>query len=440
MMEWPGSGHFHSGPGSMSAPKPARIAPAEGGAPPLSAEERARGRRIAISSHPAGMTYTRVFTQDLPTLALVALGASESQVGLQNFFVPGFQFLQLPALRAVGRVSKRSILVFGQAISVVAGIPLLFFATLASRGDDEAVLIALASFAIVAAGQNISNTVWFPMLRAYVEPQRVGRFFGTLRSGWHLALIVYYVAAQRWLTANPGDLAPLFAIAWALGIVRIVMIARMPERDERTGERIRIREAIALIRESPDLRSYLIGVTWESAIRVSVIPFVIVMMQREVGFAASDVIVTTAASFAGGLASLYLWGRITDRIGTGPVFLWTSVFTALLYLSLTFVREPGSQTLVLLAGFFFANSVLSSGFGVAETHVLFRLTPPEAPARTLVITAVAAGSLASLAPVFVGLGLEQALSNSPDRLAVYHVFFVGAAAFRALAFLPLRRF
>lgn len=424
----------------MSESEPPRAARFEGGAPPLSAQERARGRRIAITSHPAGMTYSRVFTQDLPTLALVSLGASESLVGLQNFFVPGFQFLQLPALRAVAKRSKRSILVFGQAISVIAGIPLLFFASLASRGGNEGVLIALASFAVVAAGQNLSNTVWFPMLRAYVEPQRVGRFFGTLRSGWHLALILYYVAAQRWLAANPGDLAPLFGIAWALGSVRIVMIARMPERDERTGERIRIREALALIHDNRDLRRYLFGVTWEAALRVSVIPFVIVMMQREVGFDAADVIVTTVASFAGGLASLYLWGRVTDRIGASPVFLFTSLLTAALYLSLTFVSQPGPTTLALLTGFFFANSVLSAGFGVAETHVLFRLTPPEAPARTLVIAAVAVGSFTSLAPLLVGLGLEQALSDSPDRVGVYHRFFVGAAALRAFAFLPLRRF
>ena len=385
------------------------------------------------------MTYSRVFTQDLPTLALVSLGASELQIGLQNFFVPGFQSLQLPVLRAVARVSKRRILVFGQAIAVIGGIPLLFYSALAERGGPSSVTIALVGFAIVAAGQNVSNTVWFPMLRAYVEPARIGRFFGTLRSGWHFALILYYLLAQRWLDARPGDLGPLFLLAWGLGIVRVWMISRLPERDERTGERIRIREAVALIRENPDLRRYLMGVTWEAAIRVSVIPFVIVMMRREVGFEVADVIVTTVAAFSGGLCSLYLWGRITDRVGAGPVFVWTSLASAALLLSLLLVREPGTPTLLLLTGFFFGNAVLASGFGVAETHVLFRLTPPEAPARTLVISAVVVGSLASLAPVLVGFGLERALSETSDSLGVYHRFFVGAALLRAFAFLPLRR-
>lgn len=416
---------------------PDRHAPA---GPPLSAEERARGRRLAITSHPAGMTFSKVLTQDLPTLALVSLGASESLVGLQNFFAPGSHLLQLPTLRSVARFSKRSILIFGQAVAVLGAIPLLFFGTLASLPGDAGVVIALTSFAVVAAGLNVSNTVWFPMLRSYIEPARIGRFFGTLRSGWHLALILYYVAAQRWLAADPGSLAPLFICAWALGIARIGMIARLPERDERTGERIRIREALALIFRERDLRRYLLGVTWEASVRLSVVPFVIVMMQREVGFSTSDVILTTIASFAGGLVSLYLWGHIIDRIGPAPVFRWTSILVSGILLSLLAVGEPGPGTLALLIGFFFANAVLTAGFGVADTHVLFRLTPPDAPARTLVICAVTASAVASLAPVVVGFTLEILLARSEDSLGVYHAFFVVAALVRLPAFLPLRRF
>jgi hypothetical protein len=54
---------------------------------PLDERERARGRVLAIASHPAGNAFRYVFTQQLPTLALVALGASELQVGLQGSFI-----------------------------------------------------------------------------------------------------------------------------------------------------------------------------------------------------------------------------------------------------------------------------------------------------------------------------------------------------------------
>ena len=68
---------------------------------PLDDEARARGRRLAITGHPAGMTFRMVFSQHLPTLALVALGASELLVGVQNALVFACIALQLPVLRLV---------------------------------------------------------------------------------------------------------------------------------------------------------------------------------------------------------------------------------------------------------------------------------------------------------------------------------------------------
>jgi len=141
---------------------------------PLDAGQRARGRLLAITSHPAGMTHRMVFTEHLPTLALVALGASETLVGLQQSFVTAGQVLQLPTLRAVGRFSKRRILIFGQTLAVLGGLPLLFFGSLASLPSNQAVAIALASLTVTAAGICVAQTVWFPLLRGYTEPERIG--------------------------------------------------------------------------------------------------------------------------------------------------------------------------------------------------------------------------------------------------------------------------
>ena len=326
--------HSQLPPPSTTAPPPA---------PPLAEAERRRGRRLAISSHPLGMTFFMVFTQHLPTLALVSLGASETIVGIQSA-LHATELLQLPTLRAVARVSKRSILVIGQTVALVVAVPLLFFdvlSRLSADGSSAGAWIALLSLALATASINVSNTVWFPMLRSYVEPTRIGRFFGVLRSGWHLALIFYYLAAQYWLARHPGEYGPLFLVAWVCGLVRVFMIWRLPERSERTGERIRIREALALVRTNPLLRRYLVGVTWGAAMRMSVVPFVMVMMRREVGFSSGHVLFTTVASFAGGLASLYLWGRVVDRIGPAPVFRLTALGMGLLTAGLVAVQDAG---------------------------------------------------------------------------------------------------
>lgn len=407
---------------------------------PLSQVERARGRRLAIASHPAGMTFRMVFTQHLPTLALVALGASELQVGLQGAFVYAFIALQLPALGAVGRVPKRLILVSAHVFAVLAATPLLFYASLAERGGERAIALALVSFGFTAAGICVGDTVWFPLLRAYVEPDRVGRFFGSLRTGWHLALIAFFSLSQWWLSGHPGRFAPLFALAWGLGVARIVLIARLPERSERTGSRIRAREALALVRE-PGIRSYLMGVAWCNGLRVAALPFAVVMMRRALGLSDGQVLYTTVALFTGGLASLYLWGRVVDGVGAAPVLRGTALGQGLLVAALVGVAHGGAAMVPVMVAWFFGLSLLSSGFGVADTHLLFELAPPEAPARTLVLGAVAVGVAGGLAPVLAGVVLDALLpaAGGPGALGVYRAFFAVLGGLMTLSLVPLLR-
>jgi predicted MFS family arabinose efflux permease len=418
---------------------------AEGGGPrgeegPLDEATRARGRRLAIVSHPAGMTHRMIFTEWLPTLALVQLGASEVLVGLQGSLEPFGQALQLPTLRAVARHSKRAILLAGQWLAILGGLPLLAFSFLEDRGGPLAVGIVLASFAVSTVGIVVGQTVWFPLLRSYVEPDAIGRFFGLIRSGWHLALIFFFLAASRWLVLHPGSLVPLFAVGLACGLLRIALIARLPERSERTGAPIRVREALALLRTEPELRHYLLGVGAQGALRSATFPFIIVMMRRVIGLSDAEVLIATVASFGGGLASLYLWGRVVDRVGPGRVFRWTTLGLAVSFLALTGVHAAGSYALVALAAIFFVRTVLASGFGVADTRVLFELAPEEAPARLLVVSSVSVSLVRGVAPLAVGTALAWVLAAGAAPLFVYQALFASAAVLQLLVHRPLRRF
>ena len=409
----------------------------------LSEADRALGRRLAIVSHPAGNAFAIALGEHLPTLALLALGAGEAVVGGQSAIKTGANLLQLPTLRRVARIPKKKILTRGHLLAVAGMLPLLAFTPLreaAEAGDARPAWIALASLAVASAGISISNTVWFPMLRAYVDPERIGRFFGLLRSGWHSTLIVFYLGAAYWLAHSPGDFAPLFAVVFALGVVRFLLIARMPERSELTDQGIRVRDAFRLIRESPPLRRLMMTVSTGHAMRASVLPFALVMLRREVGFSEAQLLATTIANFAGGLVSLYFWGRVIDRRGAAIVFRGTSIGMALLTLSLIVVSGSGDSAFVGALLFFFFYAILSAGFGMADTHVLFKLTPVESPARILVAAAVSVATVAALVPLCAGLGLELALGATAERMLVYHVFFAIAATIQAVNWWPARGF
>ncbi len=409
-------------------------------APPLTETERARGRRLAIASNVPGMTFWTAFTGQLPTLALISLGASETLVGLQSGILFALQALQLPALRLVSWFSKRSILLAGQLVAQLASFPLIFFGSLAALEPTPALAIVFTALAITATGLNLSDLVWFPTLRGFVDSDRIGRFFGTIRTTWHLAVIVFFVGGQWWLARHDRGFGVLFAVAWGLGLVRMALISRLPERSERSATRIRAREALALVRQDLRLRRYLIGTTWNAAIRVSVLPFTLVMLRRALGFDNADVVLATIAQFLGGLVSLYLWGILIDRIGPYVVFRFGALTSAALYVGLAQLETPGTATLAAAIAFFFLNAIVTAGYGVADTRVLFDLAPPEAPARTLVVASVIVGSVCGVAPALVGAALDPLLAHATEPLRVYHGFFWIAAGLQSVSFLPLRIF
>lgn len=404
----------------------------------LSPAERRRGRRLAVLSHPAGMTHRTVYTDQLPTLALVGLGASEALVGLQRAFEPLSKLLQLVALRAVGPLRKRTLLIAGQGFSVLAGLPMVAYAWLAAAGPGGGPALALASLALCAAGLVIGNAVWFPLLRGYVEPGRIGQFFGVLRTGWHLTLIAYFVAAERWLAAHPGSFGPLFAVASLAGLVRIALLLRLPEADGGARTSLRVRDALGLVRSEPRLRRYLAGMVLYGTARRTAAPFVIVMMRRTLGLSDADVALTTAAFYAGGFVSLVAWGRTVDRFGPLPVFRTAALGTAALLAAFAALgHAAGAGTMV---GFFFLLSVLGAGFGVADTQVLFDIAPEREPTPTLVVADVATSLAYVAGPLLAGVALALALDSGVAAESAYRALFLAAAALAAAAALPLRHF
>lgn len=422
-------------------PPPSAVAETpEAAAAALSPDEQARGRRLALSSHPFHMTFRRLFTEDLPTLALVSLGAGDAAVGLQRAFEPLSALLQLPALRALRRMSKRRLLLIGQGVALAGALPLVFFGSLTGLGPEARVAAALGAFALTAAGLGLAETPWFPLLYGYVPADRIGRFFGTLRSTWHLALIVSYVGAQQWLARAPGVFAPLFAFGWACGLARVGFAVRYPDRRDEGGPVVRARDGMRAMWRSPELRRYFVGVSLAGGARRALTPFAIVVMRRVIGMSDAQVLVATVASFVGGLLALYAAGRLADRVGSAPIFRGCGLGLAALSLGFCFLREPGEGSVALAAGLFCGVAALSAAFGVADTNVLFTLAPATNPAPVLTAATSATALSFAAAPLLAGAALEAVLGHGVDELLAYRVLFVVAAAAFAVSWIPLRGF
>jgi predicted MFS family arabinose efflux permease len=165
-------------------------------------------------------------------------------------------------------------------------------------------------------------------------------------------------------------------------VLRIALIARLPESTAiQPDERMRLRDVVSLVRDRVPLRRYLAGMMLGGAPRRAALPFAVVMMRRSMGLSDADVVLTTVASFAGGFASLYAWGRAVDRFGAAPVFRVTALASSALLLGLAAVGPRAS--LLAMIGFFFVFVALAAGFGVADTHVLFSIAPDHEATPTL---------------------------------------------------------
>ena len=418
-----------------SPPPAAAAAPAA-----LSPADQARGRRLALVSQPLHMTFRRLFTEDLPTLALVSLGAGDAAVGLQRAFEPLSALLQLPSLRALAHTGKRTLLLTGQCLALAGALPLLFFPALAALPPGAGTAVALASLGLTAAGLGVAETPWFPLLHGYVPPDGIGRFFGTLRSTWSVALIVSFLGVQQWLAAHPGRFGPVFAAAWICGLARVAVVWRLPDPSGAAGERIRARRALRELIAHPELRGYLLGVSLCGGARRALMPFAIVVMRRVIGMTDAQVLLATLASFAGSLVALYAAGRAADRVGSAPIFRATAIGLALLALGFCLLHEPGPGGVALAAALFCGVAALSAAFGVADTNVLFSLAPAASPTAVLTSATASAAVAYAIAPVVAGLALQGAISFGVPELLAYRSLFVATAVAFAVSWLPLRRF
>ena len=186
------------------------------------------------------------------------------------------------------------------------------------------------------------------------------------------------------------------------------------------------------------LRRYLAGMILCGAGRRAALPFAVVMMRRSMGLSDADVVLTTVASFAGGFASLYGWGRAVDRFGAAPVFVVTALAESALLLWLAAVGPHAS--LLAMVIFFFVFVALAAGFGVADTHVLFGIAPEHEATPTLVVADVTSSLAYGAAPFLAGVALDLLISGGTEATAAYRGLFVVAAIVMALAPIPLRAF
>lgn len=425
---------FASPPSGDPAP-PSEVEPGE-----LSTDDQRRGRRLALATHPFSMTYRMAFMGDLATQGLITLGASAGPVGLFTSLGSFAALTQLPGLRLVEKIGKKNLILATQGLALLFSLPLLWFAGLQSLGDPWGWRAALISLSVVTLALVCGSTAWWPLLHGYVPRTRTGRFFSVLRTIWHLALIAFFLGCTWWLARAPGRFAPLFAIAWVCGLLRIVILWRAPERPESKAHPIR--ELFATIYRTAPLRRYVTGVTLDQAVFRCVPPFTILMLRSEANLGEHEVMIATVANFVGGMLALLPSGWLVDRLGPRPVLIWACVLRGLIVLGIGLAGFylSGRDLILAAGGLIMLWSFLVSAFGVAEVKVLFGLAGEGNPTQLIVGSVVTRAVFAGVIALVLGVSLELLLeAQVAEPLSLYLGLFAVLAALQAGAVIPFRK-
>ncbi|MFW9920023.1 MAG: MFS transporter [Candidatus Thorarchaeota archaeon] len=266
----------------------------------------------------------------------LALGASNSVIGILAAIPPLAQLLQLPSIYLVERLRRRRMItVIASAASrssifVMALIPLFM-------PNIEGLILLILSVITHAVFNAMSTTAWNSWMRDLIPEERLGRFFSkrllvqtflgviaTLATGFFL---------EWWITSMIGQeiigYSFVFFAGFIAGMIGVYIISTIPEPSMRPLETFpSFSELVRAPLKNENYRNLMFfSSTWSLATAL-VAPFFTVYLLVRLGFPISTVTVLSVVTQLTSIMFYRLWGRLSDRFSnkdvlqvTAPVFI-----------------------------------------------------------------------------------------------------------------------
>jgi MFS family permease len=405
----------------------------------LSEEDLKKGLRgVTLDGLTSKITVSLTTGAFLVAIAL-QFGASNSVIGLLAAIPMLTQILQIPAVYLVERFRvRRAISVYfasgaRSAFLVIALIPFLF-------PVDWRISILIAALFLKGAFAAVSQCSWSSWMRDLVPREKRGTFYAkrmTIAAIAGMAISLVAGFYLDWFKAGFPQLlaygyAPLFFLAFAVGMANVWFIAKIPE-PRMTGKGNNVfRLMLEPFKDQnfSNLMKFLVA--WNFAINLAA-PFFTVYMLKSIKLDMSTVIALTVLSQLVNISVLRIWGRFMDRFTTkavlnvcGPLFIISIFFWI-------FAMNPTRHalTIPLLIVLHIAMGIATAGTVLGTSNIAIRLAPKDAASSYLATSSVANSLAAGLAPLLGGLFAdffaERKLSlilnwTSPGKDITVHAF------------------
>ncbi len=335
------------------------------------------------------------------------LGATPFIIGLLAALPFIAQLAQLPAIALVERLRQRrkiSVIAVTVSRTLILGLALVPFI-----GDPSLQLAALivAQLAITLLGSvgGCSLNSWLHQL---LERQPIGELFSR-RLFWSTVLaslgaLIAGQLVQHWPFAEKlHAYSVAFALAGIAGYVSTGYLASVPEPAMlRTGPPLPVAAMIrSPFRDANFRRVILFMGAWNLASNMAA-PFITVYLLKQLGYPMGTVTTLWIASQVANALTMYLWGRLSDRLSNKAILAVAlpAYFGCLVALPFSALPEVHALTLPLLYLIHVIMGASSGGIGLATGNLGLKLAPQgqgTAYLANVTLVGALAGGVAALA-------------------------------------------
>jgi MFS family permease len=375
--------------------------------PVITPDELARGKRALVKDAAWASLVGALYGGVILVGFALELGATPFIIGLLAAIPFLAQVAQLPAIALVERIRQRrkiAVLAVLVSRSVILSLALIPFI-----GDSATELAALimAQLAITLLGSvgGCSLNSWMHQL---LQNEPLGDLFSR-RLFWSTVLaslgaLIAGQMVQHWpFGERLHAYSVAFALAGAAGYVSTHYLASVPE--PHMGSRSAPVPVLAMIRSpfrDANFRRVIVFMgSWNLASNLAA-PFITVYLLRQLGYPLGTVTTLWIASQVANALTMYLWGRLSDRLSNKAILAVAlpAYFGCLVALPFTAIPTMHALTLPLLYAIHVVMGAAAGGIGLATGNLGLKLAPQgqgTAYLANVSLVGSLAGGLAALA-------------------------------------------
>ncbi|HEY3357248.1 MAG TPA: hypothetical protein VGQ83_28620 [Polyangia bacterium] len=378
----------------------------------------------------------------------VALGASNTVVGLVAGIGPLFQALQLTATALVEKLRARKAMTF---VSAVVGRAMWLVVAIAALlpASPTRLAVLLAALGLRAAINTYYICAQNSWMRDLIPDGSMGDFYARRMRASYLAGLVAGLAGGFMVdlfahgTGQPlHGYALLFVAAFVFGEAAALTTLKIPEPElpPPTGEPLHGR-LLAPLRDGPYRRFLAYIAAWNLTSGMAS-PIFTIYLLRGLGYPLSWVVILEATGKIAHVLTLGMWGRLADRhtsrsvVAAAQPFYWASL---LLWPLAGLLGGARPVTLAVVAAIFVVNRAAAAGIAIGNNTLAMQLAPRGGATPYLAVRSLVMNPVAFVAPVLGG-AITDLLGRVPAlRGWALDVALAAAALVAILGALLLRR-